>query len=122
MLSVVAKRPLERLEYVFNSPPPSSNNDGKFCELFFFFDPYLALKPFASQPDFVVLFLLVYYWFCSCLGFFFFNDVLNVLFLPPGQYKGLEYFLTIPPNEFQKCHSDLRSLFFKITLYMCFQH
>lgn len=99
-------------------PPTSLPLMANFVNCFSF-SPLSGSKTFAPHPDFVVLFLLVYYWFCSFLGLFF--DVFNVLFLPPGQYKGLEVFLNNPPQmNFRSAILILGFNFFKITLYACF--
>lgn len=82
--SVVSKRPLERLEYVFNSSHPCQW--WQILWIVFLSSPYLALKPSAAQPDCVVLIFT-----CLLLVLFLtriFLYVLNVLFLPLGQYKG----------------------------------
>lgn len=80
--------------YLIPPQPPAS--EGKFCELFFFL-PLMSLILSAAQPDFVVLLFSCLLLILFCLGFFF-NDVFNVLFLPSGQYKGLETFFNNPPK------------------------
>lgn len=85
----------------------------------FSFSPLSGSKTFCSPS-----------WLCSSVStclllILFFSRIYFLMFLMfcfslQASIKDLKYFWIIPPNEFQKCHSDFRVLFFKITLYACF--
>lgn len=77
--------------------PPSPCQWWQILWIVFLSSPYLALKPFAAQPDFVVL-------FCTCLllilllSRFVFYGFLMFCFSLQASIKDLKYFWIPPPK------------------------